>query len=207
MPYIYKITNKLNGKAQIGKTVSSVEKRQKEHCKDALKERCEKRPLYFAMRKYGVESFFVDVVEEVDDLKLLSERECYWIEYYGTFKYGYNATRGGDGKSYIDHDLVKAYWDEGFSVREISDKIGCDYQYTSHILNGYASHEARSLRGIDRTKKPVKQIDVNTNKVIKIYASIADAERELGCKRNGHISQVCNGRRKTAQGFKWEYVI
>ena len=32
---------------------------------------------------------------------LLNEREKYWIEYYGSFKNGYNATLGGDGKAYI----------------------------------------------------------------------------------------------------------
>ena len=206
MPYIYKITNKFNGKAQIGKTTSSVERRWNEHCKDAFKERCEKRPLYSAMRKYGIDAFFIEELEKVDDLNMLSERECFQIEHYGTFKHGYNATTGGDGKPYIDHDLVKAYWDEGFSVKEISEKIGCDYNYVSRILNNHVSHEARSLRGIDRTKKAVKQIDPKTNQVIKIYASIADAERELGCVGDRHISQVCSGKRRTTQGFKWEYV-
>ena len=36
----------------------------------------------------------------------VNDRERYWIEHFKTFKYGYNATKGGDGKAYIDYQLV-----------------------------------------------------------------------------------------------------
>lgn len=64
-------------------------------CKDSRKERCEKRPLYDAMNKYGVENFIVEELEYVKDENILSEREVYWIKELET--YGYNATKGGDG--------------------------------------------------------------------------------------------------------------
>ena len=53
--------------------------------------------------------------------------------------------------------------------------------------------------------KKVQQIDIKTNKVIKTYDSIRQVYRELG-KIQGHISDVCNGKRKTAFGFKWKRV-
>ena len=56
--YIYKITNNINNKIYIGKTNLTIEKRFKEHCRDAFRERNEKRPLYAAMRKYGIQKFF-----------------------------------------------------------------------------------------------------------------------------------------------------
>lgn len=59
------------------------------------------------MRKYGCESFEIQCIEVVEEHRAC-ERERYWIEYYGTFKNGYNATHGGDGKPYIDYDLVLA---------------------------------------------------------------------------------------------------
>lgn len=46
MGYIYCITNIINEKKYVGKTTYSITKRFKEHCSDAIKERCEKRPLY-----------------------------------------------------------------------------------------------------------------------------------------------------------------
>ena len=42
MAFIYKITNDINDKVYIGKTLSSVEKRWKEHLKDSKNRRYEK---------------------------------------------------------------------------------------------------------------------------------------------------------------------
>ena len=98
MPYIYKITNDINKKIYIGKTVETIEKRWKEHIKDSKKKTSENRPLYRAINKYGIEHFSIEEIEEVQDQFLLSDRERFWIEYFGSFKNGYNATIGGDGK-------------------------------------------------------------------------------------------------------------
>ena len=87
MAYIYKIINKKNNKIYIGKTEFSIEKRWKEHLRDSKKNL--DRPLYRAMNKYGIENFDIEQVEKTDSPV---EREQYWIEYYGSFKYGYNAT-------------------------------------------------------------------------------------------------------------------
>ena len=51
MAYIYKITNDVNEKIYIGKTYNSIEKRFKEHCRERLRDRSERRPLYSAMNK------------------------------------------------------------------------------------------------------------------------------------------------------------
>ena len=48
--YIYKITNLINQKAYIGKTVGSIEERWKEHQKEATRQRAENRPLYKALK-------------------------------------------------------------------------------------------------------------------------------------------------------------
>lgn len=93
MSFIYKITNIVNGKVYIGKTNRTIEERFKEHCQKSTINSYEKRPLYSAMKKYGIENFIIEQIEECS-LSVVDEREKYWIEYFGSFKYGYNATKG-----------------------------------------------------------------------------------------------------------------
>ena len=64
MSYIYKITNQINGKLYIGKTNRTIQERFKEHCRDYLKRGNEKRPLYSAMKKYGIRNFSIESIEE-----------------------------------------------------------------------------------------------------------------------------------------------
>ena len=103
MAYIYQIVNDINQKIYIGKTEFSLEKRFKEHCKDAFKREKEKRPLYSAIRKYGPENFHIELIEITE---YPEEREIYWIKEKDSYKKGYNATLGGRGKRYINYNQV-----------------------------------------------------------------------------------------------------
>ena len=132
MAYIYKITNDINQKIYIGKTEFSIEKRFQEHCRDAFRERNEKRPLYAAMRKYGIKHFHIEQIEECNNPE---EREIYWIEYYGSFKNGYNATLGGDGKKYIDYDLVISTYKELQSIQDTAKRLNIHPDSVSTILH------------------------------------------------------------------------
>ena len=93
---IYKITNAIDGNVYVGQTTKSAEERFKEHCWDALSGRLD-TALAKAIRKYGPDCFYVDVVEEVGDGGDLSEREAYWIKWYDSCNSGYNMTAGGEG--------------------------------------------------------------------------------------------------------------
>ena len=144
MAYIYMITNDINGKIYIGKTEFSIEKRFKEHCADALRERNEKRPLYSAMRKYGIEHFHIELIEETDNPE---EREVYWIEQKRSFKNGYNATLGGDGKRYCDYDLIYSLYKEGLNIKEVAKILNYSMDTCSRVLNQYGiSKQERSIK-------------------------------------------------------------
>ena len=52
--------------------------------------------------------------------------------------------------------------------------------------------------------KPVKQLDLKTNKTIKVFPSIAEAEKETGIDHTCIIN-VCKGKQKRAGRYKWEY--
>lgn len=203
MAYIYKITNDINGKIYIGKTEFTIEKRWKEHCQDFNKDRNKKRPLYSAMRKYGIEHFHIEEVEETSEPE---KREKYWIEYYGSFKNGYNATIGGDGTRRIDYDLVYNLFLQGLNIKQIAEKLNCSTDICSDILHKYkVRQEEIQKRSRQVVKKVVIQKDKDTKEILNIFSSIQEAYNFLGKQHSGHIASVCQGKRKTAYGYIWEY--
>jgi len=92
---IYKITNKINNKVYIGCTVTSLEKRYYEHLYRCFKSDY-KSKLYNSIKKYGVENFTIELIEECDVNKIY-ETEKKYIELYDSFKNGLNSTFGGEG--------------------------------------------------------------------------------------------------------------
>lgn len=88
--YIYKISNSVNDKVYIGLTTRDPHTRFSEHCvADSLIGR--------AIRKHGVGSFRIEVIDEAMNKIDLCQKERHWIREYGSFKNGYNNTNGGDG--------------------------------------------------------------------------------------------------------------
>lgn len=203
MAYIYQITNDINGKVYIGKTEQSIEKRFLEHCHDACKERNINRPLYSAMRKYGLEHFHIEMLEQTDNP---NERERYWIEKKRSFKYGYNATIGGDGKAYLDYDLIISTYREVQNQKKTAELLNIDAQTVNKIIHNYIPTEVLNCQQVEILAygKPVAKIDPKTDEIIQVYSSVLVAERENNIQR--HIGSVCKGKRKTAGGFKWKYI-
>ena len=83
------------------------------------------------MRKYGIEHFHIELIEETDNPE---EREVFWIENKRSFKNGYNATIGGDGKHYIDYDLVISTYKELNSIKDTALKLNIHRDSVSNIL-------------------------------------------------------------------------
>lgn len=140
---IYKITNLINHKMYIGQSVH-IEQRWKDHKARAYYKDCEEyeRPLYRAMRKYGLDNFDFEIVEECT-VEALNERERYWIKFYNTFSDGYNLTVGGD--SSIQHDtvllsVIDEIYDElmngVLTQSEIADKYGVSQPTICYINTG-----------------------------------------------------------------------
>ena len=214
MAFIYKITNLINGKSYIGKTCFSIEKRFKEHQKDAFRDRNEKRPLYSAMRKYGIENFTVEQIEECSDI-LSSEREKYWIEYYNTYANGYNATKGGDGKIYIDYNLVIEKYKELHTCSKVAEELQICDETVSRILqsSGIKPKTAAEVSK-EKNSKKVAMLDMEGN-IEQIFSSVNEAANFLINSKianaklnsvNGNISRVANGERKSAYKKNWKYI-
>ncbi len=212
MPYIYKVTNIRNGKAYIGKTLDTVDFRWKQHCKDYKKERCEKRPLYAAMRKYGVECFSVEPLEDCS-AESLSSRERFWIEYYGTFKNGYNATRGGDGKSYIDYIIINETYLQTQSEKETAKMLSIDIGTVRRAIKLRGDEPISSQRWSRDNYGLIINMFSLSGEFISTFASAHEAARFVlpNAKykqlhgASSHISDVCRGKRKKAYGYTWSF--
>ena len=199
MAYIYKITNRINDKIYIGKTYSNPAHRFKEHCRESKRSEKKNRPLYSAMNKYGIENFIVETIEETDSPE---EREKYWIEYFGSFKNGYNATIGGDGRPYLDYDLIYNTYIKINSISKTAELCQCSNDSVIKILKN------RGLTTQDFIKnscKTVAMLDKNTEEILKIFPSAREASKFLN-KTPQHIRDVCLGKRKSAYGYKWRYL-
>ena len=177
----------------------------------------EKRPLYAAMRKYGIEHFHISLIEETYKPE---ERERYWIEYFSSFKNGYNATQGGDGKSYLDISELLRLWNSGKTITEISNIVYHDKGWISSLLkeNGITQEqilERGAKASLEACAKRVEMLDKKTEEVLASFDSTREAARFLIKERglnpgneggySTHISNVCQGKRKTCQGYKWRY--
>ena len=211
MAYIYQITNDINGKIYIGKTEFSLEKRWKEHCDDAYRESKEKRPLYSAIRKYGIEHFHMELIEETDNPE---EREEYWIEQKQSFKNGYNATMGGDGRRRIDYDVVVATYQQLQNSAMTAAALNIDEKTVHNILLSRGVTIKSSAEVVkEKCSIPVLMFDLNDN-YIRTFSSSHEAAKYMiannltGCKHSTirqHISEVCKGKRKTTAKYKWKY--
>ena len=213
MPYIYKISNDINNKIYIGKTLFSIQKRWKQHLHNAqYRDDLQHIPLYNTMRKYGKEHFFISEVEFVEDYHLLSQREQYWIAYYDSYLCGYNATKGGDGSLLYDYDYIWDLWTQGLTIKQISTTVGCNDFVVRTVLDLYnvptEERVDRSYKDQEASyapyKRAVEQLDVNTEQTIQSFSSIADAARTLNCDSSS-ISKACKQEGKVYCGFKWRY--
>ena len=90
---IYKITRLKTGEIYIGKS-TNVKDRWVQHCKTVYGAGTIAHSiLHTTMAKDGLENFTFELVEEVPKDKL-TEREKYWIDFYGSKQYGLNEKNG-----------------------------------------------------------------------------------------------------------------
>lgn len=72
------------------------------------------------------------------------------------------------------------------------------------VLGRLDTHTARAKLNKVQTKA-VNQLDIETGKVIATYNTIREASKATG-SQDGKITMVCQGKRKTHNGYSWEYV-
>lgn len=172
---IYKLTNKVNGKYYLGKTVH-FKRRMSQH-----KRRRKKRKTYFynAIAKYGWDNFQVEILIADVPEEDLNQLEMSYIDIHDSTnpKKGYNLTKGGDGISGFTHtDETKKKIcmanknhsaDKGcisFIKKLKKWQVRSIHSQRKHI--GYYSTKEKALRALKLFNKTGKKLeaDISTRK-------------------------------------------
>ena len=159
---IYIIRNTINEKVYIGQTHVSIKLRFQNHLSAA------RRRLDYiignAIRKYGEENFYVELLEECL-VEELNEREIYWISFFQSTdsKFGYNMSVGGNvvrTTKELDESLVISLFNSGIGSYNIAKMLHVHPYRTAEVLK---KHNIKY--GIDKQKTQ------NESEIVDAYLS------------------------------------
>lgn len=217
---IYKITNLVNGKCYIGQAVD-IHHRWKEHMRK-INDLSYDYVLYRAFRKYGVEQFSFEIIEECGQ-ELLDERERYYIEIYHSYvsdekAHGYNMTLGGDGqfgcgREVDQYSLEGEYLATYHTITEASNATE-----TQGGGIGQCCKKERNMAGGfmwgyhgDEPPEPYKdtrfiavaQYDLQGN-YMATFDSVTIAAAAVKGEKTA-ITSCCKRRIRSCYGYQWRY--
>lgn len=189
---IYKVTNKINNMSYIGKTIFDLDHRKNRHISATS---CNKDNIYFhsALRKYGVDNFNWDVIEECNNIDDLNRLEIYYIGYYDTYNNGYNLTMGGDGS--VGYELTESH------KQKISE--ACKGIKRKPFSEKGKQNMSKARKGNKNAGKLI--ILTHPDGIEEKFGCIIDADRKYNLNATA-LSKVARGKRNHHKGYKCRYV-
>lgn len=213
--YIYIYTNKINNKQYIEQT-NNIKRRQKQHKEDSYHNYSSARyfqPIHQAMRKYGIDNFSFDVIEEIisDNRAIVNEKENYWIKEKNTFApNGYNISVGKVSNDIINKsslsveqiDQIFKDLKNNLSLKEVSIKHNLSESFISSINNGNRLYREDEKYPIQNNKIPNEYYLKVINMLINTRYSMAEIARQLNMNRET-VRKINNGFQKQVQNL-WD---
>ncbi len=216
LPGIYKLTNKINGKIYIGKSVN-LYNRIKQH-RSYKKQLLNKQYIHKAIIKYGTENFDVEILHYYDvcsnNSELIALETAFIDEYKSLNKFGgYNIHLIS---SYENRCKSKEKTKRKISKSLIGNKRNLNHKHTKESKNQISKSLIKTLSSsVVRNKmksrnysylfKSINQINKITGEIIKTWNSIKDITKELHFNQTS-ISHACSGRYQSSYGFIWKFV-
>lgn len=141
---IYLIENLLNHKKYVGQSKNIYARWSGHRCDSKVRD----LPLYFAMRKDGLENFKFSILEECD-ISQLAEKEDYWITFYNSYvPNGYNLNQAET--HYTNLSVPPKIMEIMNEIEEGTDKlieIAKKYGYSKTQINRINQGKAWRLEG------------------------------------------------------------
>lgn len=177
--FIYIIRNTINNKVYIGQTKVSVETRWQEHLRHA---KYGDQVINRAMRKYGVDKFYIETLE-ICDVSVIDYREMYYINLYDSTNKskGYNVSIGGKTprfkrKALSISTLVDLYKNQGFTLSEIAKK----FEVTRYIITTELRNAGVEIKERYREEEKFNKVDKDTLlKALQECKSLRKAAKSL----------------------------
>lgn len=204
---IYTITNNVNKKVYVGKSVN-IKSRWCDHRRKLIDGIHDNEYLQRSWNKYTEENFSFEVLETYPRSILIS-MEHYWCNLLQSHNrcYGFNIKpTSPDNENLCSSETRtkmsvsgKAGWNQ-----ERRDKASSQFKGRSNFWKKGKQSDELIRERIKLIKKPLNQFTLD-NKHIKRWDSAKDVERELGYTSD-YISQNCRGIIPKFRGFIWQYV-
>ncbi|MFJ5713265.1 GIY-YIG nuclease family protein [Neobacillus sp. NPDC093127] len=159
---IYIIRNKINNKVYIGQTIQNPSERFKQHKK--LAKSGSDQYLHRAMRRYGINNFFIEILEDLVEDKQLNQKEEQYISQFNSYGSGYNMNPGGQKWKRkpidINIELLKnMYYNKNMSAREIATVLGTNNTTVlNHMKINSLIRRKRNCSLPDKTSKVSREL-------------------------------------------------
>lgn len=213
---IYKITNKINGKAYIGQTIRKNPMIRINSHFQKFQPRGHNKYLFRSICKYGKSNFKIELLYTAFDKEELNDSEILLIKFHNTISpKGYNLKEGGNqgGKckestKKIISEKNKQYWathKHPFKGKKFTKE---HIENLSKVRKGFTSSARKKAaqKWVEINKKPIKAIEINTKKEY-VFESIIECANVLNLNAS-NISRTARNdqNRKQHKGYRFEYI-
>lgn len=201
--FIYKITNKINGKVYIGQTIRSISVRFCKHCNNS-----KNTVISSAIKKYGRDNFTVEEIDGANSQSELNYKEWLWIQKSNSLvPNGYNVVEKsitcGPLPQTVKDKLSKINKGRKHSLRSRQNMSQGSIGQKGGMLGKRHDKKSNIKNAISNGAKLF--IVKNNNDIVWSGIILSECAKELNLSI-GNISECLHGNRKTHKGYVFTYI-